>query len=205
MENNKLFLKTFYLVPRYEKGRIVPVWCDNPEIVDFSEIKYDKDKDGCYRAFLNNYDLHTAFVRDRAKLFDFIFSKERQGISNNEIKQYLENFEKYGFPVYEKHYDLSRLRLLLLSILSINNNTVYGYKYDNYKSMIQQIYHDYYNVFWVLYEYIKTFNYLDEILFNDKKGTISNIIISYRNDNDYSKEVRYNKLFRYLFEGFRPQ
>jgi hypothetical protein len=203
--NNRLLLKVFYLIPRYENGYVFPVWCDNPEIVDFSEIKYDKDKDGCYRAFLKNYDLHTAFAEDKAKLFDFIFSKEGQNISNNEIQPYFNDFGKYNFPVYEKHYDLSRLRLLLLSMLSINTDAVYGYKYDNYKSLIQQIYHDYYNVFWLLYEYIKTFGYLDKILSNDKKGTMSNIINSYRGDNNYHKERKYNKLFRYLFEGFQPK
>jgi len=201
IETQTLLLKVFYLVPRYENGYVFPLWCDKPEIINFSDIKYDKDRDGCIRAFYKNYDKHYEFMEVKGKLFDFIKSKEGIGIGkDDDIKKYFHAFHKFGFPLWESYQDLNRLRLLIITFLSIEDNTVYGYKFDNYKSLINLVSHNYYDVYWIVYEFMKQNNYLDNILLKDNKGTIIKDITKYLNDRNYFKETKYNKLITYLFE-----
>jgi hypothetical protein len=198
-----LLLKVFYLVPRYENGYVFPLWCDKPEIIDFSKIKFDKDNDGCIRVFYKNYDEHYKFTEDKGKLFDFVKSKEGIRINNDEIKTYLQAFHKYNFLKWEHYKDLGRLRLLIITFLSIEDNTVYGYgyEYDNYKSLIHHIFHNCYDVYWILYEYMKQNNYLDNILSIDYKGTTNRDITYFLNDKNYFKETKYNNMINHLFVG----
>jgi hypothetical protein len=195
-------LKVFYLIPRYENGYVFSLWCDKPEIIDFSKIQFDKDKDGCIRAFYKNYDKHFEFTEVKGKLFDFVKSKEGVRINDSDIKLYFQAFHKYNFPLWDNWKDLSRLRLLIITFLSIEDNTVYGYEYDNYKSLIHHIFHNYYNVYWIVYEYMKQRNLLDKILSIDHKGTLKKDINFFLEDNNYFKETKYNKIIEYLFESF---
>jgi hypothetical protein len=199
IEAKRLLLKAFYLVPRYENGNVFPLWCNKPEIIDFSKIKFDKDKDGCIRAFYKDYDQHYEFTEVKGRLFDFVKSKEGIYIKNDEIKIYLQAFHKYGFSMWDDWKDLSNLRLLIITFLSIDDNTVYGYKYDNYKSLIHHIFHNCYDVYWILYEYMKQNNYLNNILSKDNKGTTKKDITQFLNDKNYFKETKYNKMITYLF------
>ena len=201
IEANTLLLKVFYLVPRYENGYVFPLWCDKPVIIDFSKINFDKDKDGCIRAFYKNYDKHYEFMEVKGKLFDFVKSKEGVRINNAEIKQYFQAFHKYNFPLWENWQDLNRLRLLIITFLSVEDNTVYGYEYDNYKSLIHHVFHSYYDIYWIIYEYLKQNNYLIKILSIDYKGTAKKDIDFFFNDKNYIKETKYNKIITYLFEN----
>jgi competence CoiA-like predicted nuclease len=158
IEANTLLLKVFYLVPHFSNGDIITLWCDKPETIDFSKIQFDKDKDGCIRAFYKNFDKHYEFMEIKGKFFDFIKSKKGMHINNDELKTYLKSFHKYGFSLYENWYDVGRISLLIITFLSIEDNTVYEYKFYNYKSLIHHVFHNYYNVYWVLYEYMKQKN-----------------------------------------------
>jgi hypothetical protein len=200
IESNALLLKVFYLIPRYENGYVFSLWCDKPAIIDFSEIKFDKDKDNCIRAFYKNFDKHYEFIEVKGKLFDYIKSKEGIRINNDEIKEYFQAFHKYGFTLWENWYDLNRLRLIIITFLSIEDNTVYGYEYNNYKSLIHHVFHSYYDIYWIINEFMKQKDYLDKILSIDYKGTIKKDISSFLNDNNYSKKTKYNQMITYLFE-----
>jgi len=200
IEMQTLLLKVFYLIPKYDNGFLSSLWCDKPEIIDFSEIKYDKDNDGCIRAFYKKYDKYYKSIEDKERFFDFIKSKEKINISNDEIKKYLQTFHKYNFPLWDNYEDLNRLRLLIITFLSIKNNTVYGYRYDNYKSLIHHVFHSYYDVYWILYEYIKQNKYLDNILLIDYNGITNKDITYLLNDKNYFKETKYNKMISFLFE-----
>jgi len=103
--------------------------------------------------------------------------------------------------LWENWKDVSRLSLLITTFLSIDDNTVYGFKYNNYKQLIHHVFYKFYDVYWILYEYMKQNNYIEKILSIDHKGTMLKDMNHYLKDKNYAKETKCNKMLMYLFDN----
>jgi hypothetical protein len=199
IEQKQLIIKAYYLIPQYQNENVFPLWCNKPELINFDKVKFDKDTDGCFRAYYKDYGQHTDFMENKKCLFEFIISQENQRIYDDEIKPYLNNFNSKYFGTWENYHDICRIRLLLCAFLSIRDETVYGYRFDNVKSLIHLIRNEYNDIFWLVIAYLKTGDNMKRIAAIDNKNTIIKAI-NYELKENKKNETKYNKLLTYLFD-----
>jgi hypothetical protein len=188
IKEKKIIFKVIYFIPKLVENKIVPELIKKPVYIDFFEI-----------IFQNGKAYYFDYIKEKNKILLYESFKNYKNININteEIKNILNNL---GIDQWHEYKDLHKLRILICSFISINKKEIYGYKGKNIVWLLNIVYENFTDVFWLIIKFVN--NNPTNIKFvrdNDKNGTFQRHVMEFRNRHDIQDETKYSEVLSKYF------
>ena len=196
IKSKKLSFKVYYLIPKRNIRTIEPVWCSEPKIIDFSDLKLI---DG--RAYFYDYTHEAQNIKYGNSIntfFDFIKSNYNINIGTNEFKAQLKSLQIREISCCENDHDIKTVKILICCFLAFKTGKVYGFANQSPIWVINIIHESYKSVFWLVVYYMRKTGIEEQIVKQDSKHLLKEKLITF-DSAPPSNDKKFNKLLEILF------